>query len=150
MINPPAALYYMQGLNTTPLHGHAALFGVYGMLGIGLMLFCLRGLSGCVAWDDRLLRAAFWSLNVGLAAMALLSLAPYGLMQAWAAIEHGYWYARSPEFIHQPVMHALVWMRVPGDILFGIGTLLVGAFVAKLALGARAQPAKAASTNPVR
>jgi nitric oxide reductase subunit B len=24
------------------LHGHAALFGVYGMLGIGLMLFCLR------------------------------------------------------------------------------------------------------------
>ena len=42
MINPPIALYYMQGLNTTPLHGHAALFGVYGMLGIGLMLTCLR------------------------------------------------------------------------------------------------------------
>ena len=41
MINPPIALYYMQGLNTTPVHGHAALFGVYGMLGIGLMLFCL-------------------------------------------------------------------------------------------------------------
>ena len=40
MINPPIALYYMQGLNTTPLHGHAALFGVYGMLGIGLMLVC--------------------------------------------------------------------------------------------------------------
>ena len=44
MINPPIALYYMQGLNTTPLHGHAALFGVYGMLGIGLMLVCLRAL----------------------------------------------------------------------------------------------------------
>ena len=44
MINPPIALYYMQGLNTTPVHGHAALFGVYGMLGIGLMLFCLRAL----------------------------------------------------------------------------------------------------------
>ena len=43
-INPPIALYYMQGLNTTPLHGHTALFGVYGMLGIGLMLFCLRAL----------------------------------------------------------------------------------------------------------
>ncbi len=24
LINPPIALYYMQGLNTTPLHGHAA------------------------------------------------------------------------------------------------------------------------------
>jgi nitric oxide reductase subunit B len=45
LINPPLALYYMQGLNTTPLHGHTALFGVYGMLGIGLMLFCLRGLT---------------------------------------------------------------------------------------------------------
>ncbi len=44
MINPPIALYYMQGLNTTPLHGHAALFGVYGMLGIGLMLVCLRAI----------------------------------------------------------------------------------------------------------
>ena len=42
--NPPIALYYMQGLNTTPVHGHTALFGVYGMLGLGLMLFCVRGL----------------------------------------------------------------------------------------------------------
>ena len=36
----------MQGLNTTAVHGHTALFGVYGMLGIGLMLFCLKGLTG--------------------------------------------------------------------------------------------------------
>ena len=85
--------------------------------------------------------------------MALMSLAPYGLMQVWAAIEHGYWYARSPEFIHQPFMHTLVWLRVPGDILFGIGTLLVGGFVARLSLGARAaraQPASAASTSEAR
>ena len=38
MINPPIALYYMQGLNTTPVHSHTALFGVYGLLGIGLTL----------------------------------------------------------------------------------------------------------------
>ena len=44
LINPPIALYYMQGLNTTPVHAHTALFGVYGMLGLGLMLFCLRAL----------------------------------------------------------------------------------------------------------
>jgi nitric oxide reductase large subunit len=35
----PIALYYMQGLNITANHGHAALFGVYGMLGLGLMLY---------------------------------------------------------------------------------------------------------------
>src|SRR5690606_13990034 len=45
LINPPIALYYMQGLNTTPVHAHTALFGVYGMLGIGLMLFVLRDLN---------------------------------------------------------------------------------------------------------
>jgi nitric oxide reductase subunit B len=151
LINPPIALYFMQGLNTTPLHGHTALFGVYGMLGIGLMLFCLRSLQARAAWDDGVLRWSFWSLNLGLAAMALMSLAPYGLLQVWAAIEHGYWYARSAEFIHQPIMHTLVWLRVPGDILFGLGTLGVGWFVAKLALGARAQgPASVASTKPAR
>jgi nitric oxide reductase large subunit len=41
LINPLLALYYMQGLNTKPVHGHTALFGVYGMLGSGLMPFVL-------------------------------------------------------------------------------------------------------------
>ena len=99
MINPPIALYYMQGLNTTPLHGHAALFGVYGMLGIGLMLLCLRVLIPGVEWKDGLLRFSFWALNGGLMAMCLLSLLPVGLMQTWASVEHGYWYARSGEIL---------------------------------------------------
>ena len=80
MINPPIALYYMQGLNTTPLHGHSALFGVYGMLGIGLMLMCLRVLIPAVEWKDGLLKFAFWGLNGGLMAMCILSLLPVGLM----------------------------------------------------------------------
>jgi nitric oxide reductase subunit B len=42
----------MQGLNTTPVHGHAALFGVYGMLGIGLMLFSLRALDPAAIWKE--------------------------------------------------------------------------------------------------
>ena len=61
MINPPIALYYMQGLNTTPLHGHAALFGVYGMLGIGLMLMCLRALLPGLEWKEGLLKFSFWA-----------------------------------------------------------------------------------------
>ena len=135
LINPPLALYYMQGLNTTPLHGHTALFGVYGMLGIGLMLFCLRGLGNLALWDERLLKGAFWCLNIGLAAMALFSLFPYGLMQVHAAVSEGFWYARSAEFLQQPVMQLLVWMRMPGDVIFSIGVLLLVAFVAKLWLG---------------
>ena len=103
LINPPIALYYMQGLNTTPVHGHTALFGVYGMLGIGLMLFCLRGLTRQEAWKSGALSFSFWSMNVGLALMVLLSLLPVGLLQTWASVEHGMWYARSAEFLQTPL-----------------------------------------------
>lgn len=135
MINPPIALYYMQGLNTTPLHGHAALFGVYGMLGIGLMLVCLRALIPGVQWKDGLLRFSFWSLNLGLLAMCVLSLLPVGLMQTWASVEHGYWYARSGEFLQSPLMQNLRWMRVPGDTIFFLGAVALTLFVAGLKTG---------------
>jgi len=135
MINPPIALYYMQGLNTTPLHGHAALFGVYGMLGIGLMLLCLRVLITGVEWKDGLLRFSFWSLNGGLMAMCVLSLLPVGLMQTWASVDHGYWYARSPEFLQTPLMQNLRWMRVPGDTVFFLGAVSLVLFVAGLKTG---------------
>src|SRR5690606_1034070 len=104
-------LYYMQGLNLTPLHGHTALFGVYGMLGIGLMLFCLRGMKPFAVWPDRVLGTCFWALNIGLAGMAAFTLLPLGIIQLQAAIEHGYWYARSAEFMQQPIVDLLVWMR---------------------------------------
>jgi nitric oxide reductase subunit B len=131
-INPPASLYYVQGLNLTAAHGHAALFGVYGMLGIGLMLFCLRGLYERALHDDKLLKPAFWSLNIGLAMMVFLSLLPAGIYQAYASISKGLWYARSPEVIHSQFMESMVWMRVPGDIVFAVGSLLLALYALKL------------------
>ncbi|MGV3570044.1 MAG: nitric-oxide reductase large subunit [Ramlibacter sp.] len=136
-INPPASLYYVQGLNMTAAHGHAALFGVYGMLGIGLMLFCLRGLYPRHLHADGLLKPAFWSLNIGLAMMVFLSLLPAGIYQAWAGISRGLWYARSPEIVHSPVMETLVWMRVPGDILFAVGAVLLGWYALRLLGGGK-------------
>lgn len=132
LINTPLALFYMQGLNTTPLHGHTALFGVYGMLGIGLMLFCLRGLKPRAVWNEKLLSGSFWSLNLGLAGMALLCLLPMGLYQVYASVSEGFWYARSAEFVQQPLMHMFVWLRVPGDVLFSAGAVLLGWFVLRL------------------
>ncbi|MBU6437162.1 MAG: nitric-oxide reductase large subunit, partial [Betaproteobacteria bacterium] len=108
LINTPLALYYMQGLNLTPLHGHTALFGVYGMLGIGLMLFCVRGLRPEAQWNEKLLKNAFWSFNIGLSLMALLTLLPLGLLQLNAVLEHGYWFARSADFMGRPLIHLLV------------------------------------------
>ncbi|MFT3762876.1 MAG: nitric-oxide reductase large subunit [Pseudoxanthomonas sp.] len=135
LINTPLALYYMQGLNLTPLHGHTALFGVYGMLGIGLMLFCLRGLRPQARWPEGLLRASFWTFNIGLSLMAVLTLLPMGVLQLNAALEHGYWFARSAEFMNRPIIDMLVWMRMPGDVIFSVGALALALFVLKLWLG---------------
>jgi nitric oxide reductase subunit B len=135
LINPPVALYYMQGLNLTPLHGHTALFGVYGMLGIGLMLFSLRALGQGRRWKEWPVKYAFWGINGGLALMALLSLLPIGLLQTWAAVEHGTWYARSAEFMQTGLMSNLRWMRAIGDSIFAAGALLLGYFVLGLVTG---------------
>lgn len=135
MINPPIALYYMQGLNTTPVHAHTALFGVYGMLGLGLMLFCLRVLYVRREWKDNIIKTAFWAINGGLALMVLLSLLPVGFMQTWASVEHGYWFARSGEFLYSPTLTVFKWLRAPGDTLFALGILTLVLFVFGLRTG---------------
>ncbi|MCC6919335.1 MAG: nitric-oxide reductase large subunit [Alphaproteobacteria bacterium] len=136
-INPPISLYYVQGLNLTPSHGHAALFGVYGMLGIGLMLFCLRTAFRGASWSDGMLKPVFWCLNIGLGAMVFLSLVPSGLYQAYQSVTHGFWYARSPEIVHGPVMETLVWLRVPGDVVFSVGAIILALFLVRLLVGGR-------------
>jgi nitric oxide reductase subunit B len=135
LINPPISLYYMQGLNTTAVHGHTALFGVYGMLGLGLMLFCLRALRPGKAWKNGPLWFSFWAINIGLALMVLISTLPIGLMQAWASVEYGTWYARSSEFLHSPGMNQLRWMRMIGDTIFAIGAVSLGWFILGLVTG---------------
>ncbi|MBK6963508.1 MAG: nitric-oxide reductase large subunit [Bacteroidales bacterium] len=134
VINPPIALYYMQGLNTTPVHGHAALFGVYGMLGIGLMLFVLRSLYRQQVWNEKLLGFSFWAINIGLLLMIFLSVLPVGFMQTVASVNEGMWYARSSEFMQQPTLVTFRWLRTIGDTIFAMGTLSLFWFVFKLAL----------------
>lgn len=52
-------IYYSQATNTTPIHAHSALFGVYGSLSIALMLFPLREMTPEPAWNEKLLRFSF-------------------------------------------------------------------------------------------
>ena len=134
-INPPIALYYLQGLNTTAVHGHAALFGVYGILGIGLMLFCLRGLYPDYKWNDKLIGTAFWMINIGLFLMVTVSVLPIGILQAHESITNAYWSARSADFLQQPFMQVIRWMRMPGDLLLGTGELLLVLFIFGLHFG---------------
>jgi nitric oxide reductase subunit B len=139
MINPPVALYYMQGLNTTAVHGHTALFGVYGMLGMGLVLFTVKSIRPTLTWPDRMLKVAFWGINIGLGAMVMISVLPVGLLQTWASVEHGYWYARSAEFLQSPTMSFLRWLRVIGDTIFAIGIVTLVAAIAKMTIRRRSQ-----------
>jgi nitric oxide reductase subunit B len=117
MINPPIALYYMQGLNTTAVHAHGALYGVYGTLGLGLLLFCLRAMKpelngrndrfGCLLGyqyrfdvGNRLEPAAGWfAANVSIGFCRLLVGAEFR--------------------VHADrLMQTLRWLRMIGDTIF--------------------------------
>ncbi len=123
MINPPIALYYMQGLNTTAVHAHGALYGVYGTLGLALMLFCFRAAEPEQKWNEKLLSFSFWAINIGLFSMMIFSLLPIGLLQTVESVSTGYWSARSAEFMQTDLMEWLRWARVIGDTIFAIGAV---------------------------
>jgi nitric oxide reductase subunit B len=129
LINPPIVLYYAQGLNTTPIHSHGALFGVYGFLAIALMLFAMRNIVRAEAWSDRLLKVAFFGLNGGLAGMIVFSLLPAGIYQLAIAVRRGLWYARSPAVTGSAFIHAATWARLVPDVVFDVGALALLAFV---------------------
>ena len=123
MINPPIALYYIQGLNTTATHAHAALFGVYGFLALGFTLLVLRYVRPNLCFSEGLMKTAFWGLNIGLALMIFTSLLPIGLIQFHASVNEGLWYARSEGFMQQDILVTLRWVRTFGDVVFIVGAI---------------------------
>ena len=124
LINLPVVSYYEIGTNLTANHGHTAMMGVYGMLAVGLLLFCLRYLMREDRWSDRAAKLSFWSLNLGLAWMAFANLFPVGIVQLHDSLAKGYYHARSLEFISQRWVNVLEWVRLPGDALFIAGGVL--------------------------
>ncbi|OBX69728.1 nitric-oxide reductase large subunit [Haemophilus parainfluenzae] len=123
LINPPISLYYIQGLNTTAVHAHAALFGVYGFLALGFVFLIARYLRPDTPFNDKLMKWGFWLLNGGLVLMIVSSLLPIGIIQGYASISEGLWYARSEEFMQQPLFDTLRWVRFGGDVVFIFGAL---------------------------
>jgi len=129
LINPPIVLYYAQGINTTPIHSHTALFGVYGMLAISLLLFSVRHIVTRASWSDKMLKWSFWGLNGGLVSMAVFSLIPSGFYQLYFAVKYGLWFARSPEITSGPVIRALSWARLVPDVIFSAGAIVLFVFL---------------------
>ena len=126
LINTPIVSYFEVGTMLTANHGHAAMFGVFGMLGLGVLVFCLRSLQSDAAWrvTEKYVRVGYWGLNAGLALMIILDLFPSGVLQLWDVITHGYWHARRLEYTMTGTFHLLEWIRIAGDmVLIVLGAL---------------------------
>ena len=106
-------------------HAHTSLFGAFGLLALGLIYFCLRYRAGPEAvFDERLGRIAFWCYNLGLVMWIFLHFFPIGWPQLNAVYEHGLAWARSQAFYDQYLFWQ--WMRLPGDVVFSFGAILMG------------------------
>lgn len=124
IINLPIINYYEHATYLTANHAHTALFGVYGMLAIALILFSWRGLVEDRYWNDRILAVSFWGLNGGLFLMFLTGLLPIGLLQVWYAYDQGFWWGRSAAFYNLPIIQTLgFWRIVPDTIIIVVGAL---------------------------
>ena len=137
LINPPISLYYIQGLNTTAVHAHAALFGVYGFLALGFTLLVLRYIRPDGIFCEKLMKTGFWTLNIGLLLMIFTSLLPIGFFQFHASVSEGLWYARSEGFMQQDFLQTLRWIRTLGDVVFIVGAVAVALQVVLSLCGAR-------------
>ncbi len=124
LINLPVVSYYEIGTALTTNHGHAAMMGVYGMLAVGLALFCIRYMIPETRWSERAAKISFWSLNAGLAWMVFATLFPLGMLQLYEAVNHGYFEARSLKYIGNPINAFIEWLRFPGDVVFIVGGVL--------------------------
>jgi len=131
LLNLPIVSYFEIGTTLTPNHGHAAMFGVFGMLALSVVFFCLRALRSDRVWkaSEGLIRVGFWGVNIGLALMVLLDLFPAGVLQLWDSLTQGYWHARRLSFIMTGTFHTLEWVRIGADLTF----LLAGALPLALA-----------------
>jgi len=138
LINLPIVSYYEIGTQLTANHGHASMMGVYGMLAIALLVFCLRYLLRPDEWSDRWIGFSFWALNLGLAWMVFANLFPIGVLQLGDAVANGYWHARSIEFFND---HAMIeWLRLPGDVLFIAGVVPLVCLTGRAALHSCSRP----------
>jgi nitric oxide reductase subunit B len=134
LINLPIVSYYEIGTALTANHAHASMMGVYGMLSIGLALFCLRYVIPQAHWSDRAAQISFWSLNLGLAWMVFATLFPLGILQLYHSISVSYYDARTLNYIGSRANSILEWLRMPGDVVFILGGALPVLYIAFLGL----------------
>jgi nitric oxide reductase subunit B len=120
LINLPIVSYFEVGTLLTSNHGHAAMFGVFGMLALAVLVFCLRAMQTDAVWQrtERHVRLGFWGLNAGLALMVASDLFPGGVLQLSDSLSNGYWHARRLGYLMGGTFHVLEWLRIVADTVF--------------------------------
>ena len=130
LVNLPIVNYYEHGTYLTMNHAHGALFGVYGMLSIGLLLFSWRGMVRKEYWNDRLLKVSFFGMNGGLLLLTFGTLFPVGIAQAWTSFTQGLWKARDASFFESGFVRFLgEWRMVPDLMIILLGVLPLAWFL---------------------
>ncbi|MBI2828937.1 MAG: cbb3-type cytochrome c oxidase subunit I [Acidobacteria bacterium] len=124
LINLPIVNYFEHSTYLTGNHAHAAMFGVKGNVALAGLLFCCQHLFPRAQWNEKLIRTSFWSLQSGIVLMMTLDLFPIGLYQLAAVLTHGFWYARTNDFVTGPVWVTLTWLRTIGGVVFLFGGVL--------------------------
>jgi len=120
LINLPIISYFEVGTSLTANHAHAAMFGVFGMLALGTVVFCMRAMQDEALWNrtKKLIKTSFYGLNIGMILMVVVDLFPAGVLQLWDAIKNGYWHARELEYVMSGTYHLLEQLRIVGDTIF--------------------------------
>jgi nitric oxide reductase subunit B len=134
LVNLPVVSYYEIGTALTANHGHAAMMGVYGMLALGLAMFCLRYLIPADRWPEKWARVSFWSANIGLAWMCFATLLPLGILQLYKSVNSGYFEARELKFLTNDTNAAIEWLRLPGDLIFIMGGAVPALYIAYIGI----------------
>src|SRR5215213_4043989 len=134
LINLPIVSYYEIGTALTANHGHAAMMGVYGMLALGLALFCQRYLIPAAKWPERWAKVCFWCTNIGLAWMCFATLLPLGILQLYKSVGDGYFEARELKFLTNDTNALIEWLRLPGDIVFIAGGAVPTLYIAYIGI----------------
>lgn len=124
LINLPIVNYFEHGTYLTHNHAHAAMFGVKGNVALAGLLFCCQHLFPRAAWNEKLLKTSFWSMQIGIVLMMTLDMFPVGLYQLAMAVTHGFWYVRQNTFVTSDIWVTLTWMRSIGGAIFLFGGVL--------------------------
>jgi nitric oxide reductase subunit B len=155
LINMPIVSYFEVGTILTPNHGHASFMGVFGLLGVALLVFASREVVDDGSWAriEKWVRVSFWGLNLGLASMITFNLFPGGVMQMYDVLKNGYWHARGQEYLGTTAARFVEWARLPGDLVFiflGVAPLLLITTSAYLSMhGAPAARSPDVSARPL-